>query len=147
MQYTQTKPGRIFVLRLEQGEIVHKTIEDFARNQHILSAMLIVLGGIEDKSRLVTGPEDGTARPVTPITTPLTNVHETLGTGTIFPDKDGQPILHLHLSCGRKDRTLTGCSRAGVITWQILEVIILELTDCPAKRILKKELGFKLLDI
>ena len=33
MKYSQAKQGRIFVIRLEHGDIVHKEIERFARNQ------------------------------------------------------------------------------------------------------------------
>jgi predicted DNA-binding protein with PD1-like motif len=30
MKYSEAKPGRIFVIRLEDGEIVHEVIEAFA---------------------------------------------------------------------------------------------------------------------
>lgn len=32
MKYSEARPGRIFVLRLEDGEIVHEVIERFALN-------------------------------------------------------------------------------------------------------------------
>ena len=35
MQYSQTKQGRIFVIRLTDGEIIHKEIEEFASSTKI----------------------------------------------------------------------------------------------------------------
>ena len=31
MKYSEAKPGRIFVIRLEDGDIVHEAIESFAK--------------------------------------------------------------------------------------------------------------------
>jgi len=76
----------------------------------------------------------------------LDNVHEVAGTGTLFPDADGRPVLHMHMACGRQDQTTTGCVRAGVKVWQILEIILLELVDTPAQRLPDPDLGFVLLD-
>jgi predicted DNA-binding protein with PD1-like motif len=33
MKYSEAKPGRIFVLRLEDGDILHESVETFAREQ------------------------------------------------------------------------------------------------------------------
>ena len=145
MQYTQADQGRTFVLRLEHGEIVHETIERFAREHNISAAALIVLGGADTASRLVVGPEDGTARPINPMVQELDNVHEIAGTGTLFPDESGQPILHMHMACGRQDHTRTGCIRAGVRTWQILEVVLFELINTSGVRRKDQNLGFSLL--
>ena len=40
MKYSSAQPGRIFILRLENGEIVHEEIERFAREQSIKAAAL-----------------------------------------------------------------------------------------------------------
>ena len=117
MQYSQAKQGRIFVIRLEDGEILHETIEKFAADQDIRAAYMIVLGGADSQSRLVVGPEDGQASPVIPMVHELSNVHEIVGTGTLFPDEEGKPSLHMHVAAGRNDSTITGCVRAGVKTW------------------------------
>ena len=76
----------------------------------------------------------------------LDSVHESAGTGTIFPDEKGRPVLHMHMACGRKNSTITGCIREGVITWHVLEVILIELLDSTAVRSLDRSTGFKLLD-
>ncbi len=35
MKYTEAKPGRIFILRLEDGDVLHETVERFAVDQSI----------------------------------------------------------------------------------------------------------------
>ena len=75
----------------------------------------------------------------------LDNVHEVVGTGTLFPDANGTPILHVHLACGRGEQTITGCIRTGVKTWHVLEVVLVELTGCTARRLPDPVTGFELL--
>ena len=128
------------------GSLVHQVIESFARDKAIKAAALIAVGGADQGSALVVGPEDGRAVPVTPMQRLLEEVHEIAGVGTLFPDEAGNPILHMHMACGRKTDTTTGCIRNGVITWQVMEIIIFELLDSPARRLLEPDLGFKLLD-
>ena len=59
MRYSLAQQGRIFVIRLEDGDIVHEEIEKLARKESIKSAALIVLGGASENSTLVVGPEQG----------------------------------------------------------------------------------------
>lgn len=145
MRYSTARMGRIFVIRLEDGEILHETIERFAAEQGIEAAALIAVGGADTGSTLVVGPEQGRAVPVHPMTRVLPDVHEIAGTGTLFPDEEGNPVLHMHLACGREGFTVTGCIRTGVKIWQIGEVILFELTDTSAIRKVDPQLGFKLL--
>jgi predicted DNA-binding protein with PD1-like motif len=145
MQYSQAKQGRIFVIRLEDGEILHETIEQFATDQGIKAAYLIVLGGADRQSRLVVGPENGRVVPVSPLIHELENVHEIVGTGTLFPDEDGRPVLHLHAASGRLDSTITGCVRTGVKIWLVAEVVLIELLETTATRRIEPGSGFKLL--
>lgn len=145
MKYSQAKPGRIFVIRLEDGDIVHDEIEKFAREQSIGAAFLIIIGGADKDSRLIVGPERGRESPVVPMEYLLDNVHEVTGTGTLFPDDKNNPVLHMHMACGRQSSTVTGCVRKGVKVWHIMEVILFELFDTAAARILEPETGFELL--
>ena len=146
MRYSETKQGRIFVMRLEDGDIVHEEIEQFARDHAIKAAALIILGGADKGSRLIVGPENGRSKPVTPMEHILDDVHEIAGVGTLFPDEEGIPILHMHMAGGRKTSTVTGCVRNGVKTWHILEVIVFELVDSTGVRTLDPETGFKFLN-
>jgi len=145
MKYAEAKLGRVFVIRLEDGEIVHEVVEKFAKDQGIRAAGLIILGGANDGSKLVVGPEEKDARPVNPMELELDNVTEVAGVGTLFPDEEGNPMLHMHMACGRNDSTVTGCIRKGVRVWQIMEIIFYELVGTTGKRYLDPKLGFKLL--
>ena len=145
MKYSEAKQGRVFVLRLEDGDIVHEVIEKFAKENSINSAYLTAFGGIDKDSTLVCGPENGRSKTILPNLIEIEDVHEVCGTGTIFPDENGKPLLHMHLACGRDETTRTGCVRIGVKTWHILEIILVELTDCTARRLPDKKLGLNLL--
>jgi predicted DNA-binding protein with PD1-like motif len=145
MKFTSATPGRIFILRLEDGEILHETIEAFASRQGIRAAACIVLGGADEGSRLVVGPEQARATPVTPMEHILAGTSEATGVGTIFPGGDGKPVLHMHIACGREGSTVTGCVRRGVKVWHVMEIILWELTGSDAKRVLDPATGFELL--
>jgi predicted DNA-binding protein with PD1-like motif len=146
MKYCEASPGRIFVLRLEDGEIIHEVIETFAKEKSICAASLIAVGGGDTRSTLVTGPKDGRAEKIEPIHTILDGTHELMGTGTIFLNESGAPKLHMHMACGREGGTVTGCIIEGVRTWHILEVIIFELSAPSARRCFDPVTGFELLD-
>ncbi len=147
MKYCRAEAGRIFILRLEHGEILHEAIEAFCARNSIQAAEVGVLGGADRGSRLVVGPRDGNARPIVPLVAILDGVHEASGTGTVFPDEAGAPVLHLHLACGRGRKTVTGCARTGVLVWQVMEVVIRELTGTEAARRLDPDTGFELLSL
>ena len=145
MRYSQAKQGRTFIIRLEDGDIVHEEIEKFSREKSIKAAALIILGGADKGSKLIVGPEHGRREPIIPMEHILDNVHEIAGTGTIFPDEKGKPILHMHMACGRKTSSVTGCVRKGVKVWHIMEVILFELVDTTAVRAFEPITGFELL--
>ena len=147
MEFTEAKLGRVFILRLHQGERIHEVIEKFASEKQVFSALCFFIGGAEDKSKVVVGPKDGAAFPPEPVITLLKGVHEGCGVGTIFPDKQGNPKLHMHASFGRNNKAVTGCVGMGVDVWQIGEVVVLELTVASAKRLRDRETGFELLGI
>lgn len=145
MKYSEAKAGRLFVIRLEDGDIVHETLESFAREKGITAASLTILGGADKGSKLVSGPVEGRVFPIETKMQTLDNVHEVAGTGTIFPDEAGEPVLHMHLACGRGRDTTTGCIRNGVRVWQVMEVILQELRDTTGIRKKDEATGFDLL--
>jgi predicted DNA-binding protein with PD1-like motif len=146
LNYTEAKLGRIFILRLHDGETLHIIIEKFAAEKKVKSALCFFLGGAQDKSKVIVGPKDGKAMPPEPMMALLKGVHEACGVGTIFTDEEGKPKLHMHASFGRNDNAVTGCVRAGVDVWQIGEVVILELAGGSAKRAKNEETGFEFLE-
>ncbi|MFA4837470.1 MAG: PPC domain-containing DNA-binding protein [Dehalococcoidia bacterium] len=146
MKYTEGKIGRIFVIRLQDGERLPAAIESFAADHHLLRGMCILIGGINDGGKIVVGPEDGEALPPVPMLFGLEGVHEVAGVGTIFPNKEGKPVLHMHAALGRQGQTRAGCIRPGVEVWQVGEVILLEIIDNHAQRLKDAATGFELLE-
>jgi predicted DNA-binding protein with PD1-like motif len=146
MKYTQAGLGRVFILRLEDGETVHEEIENFAREHSIRAASVILVGCADKGSRLIVGPARAREYPVLPMEHVLKNVHESAGVGTLFPDETGNPVLHLHMACGRESSTVTGCVRSGVKVWHVMEVVLMELIDCSPVRVHDSKTGFALLD-
>ena len=45
MKYSEARHGRIFIIRLEDGETVHEQLEKFARDHAVERAQLIIIGG------------------------------------------------------------------------------------------------------
>jgi len=147
MDAEQVDQGRTFVLRLEHGDIVHEAIEGFAADKGIRAAALIILGGADQGSRLVVGPKDRAERPVNPVQTALENTHEVAGTGTIFCNEQGHPVLHMHMACGREETTRSGCIRSGVQVWQVMEAVLFELVGSRGQRVKDSDLGFQVLQL
>jgi len=147
MDFTEAKLGRIFVLRLYQGETIHQVVEKFACEKQVSSGLCFFLGGAENQSKVVVGPKNGAIFPPEPMVTLLKGVHEGCGVGTIFADEQGKPKLHMHASFGRNENAITGCVRLGVDVWQIGEIVILELAGSTARRAKDEETGFDLLDV
>jgi predicted DNA-binding protein with PD1-like motif len=145
MLYSEAKQGRVFVIRLEDGDILHEEIEQLAAEKSVNAASLIVVGGADEGSELVIGPKKARTEPVTPMFKTLSDVREVAGVGTLFPDENGKPVLHMHIACGRNSDTITGCVRKGVKTWHILEVVMTELLDSTATRKFDPLTGFGLL--
>lgn len=146
MKFSEARQGRVFVLRLEEGEVLNDVIEKFAEDMNIRAAGLIALGAADSGSRLVVGPADGKARPIEKMVHMLENVHEIAAVGTLFRNESGKASAHVHLAAGRKGNGSVGCAREGVRVWQIVEVILFELLDTSSIRVLDPSTGFELLD-
>ena len=146
MKYSESSLKRTFVVRLEHNDPFPEAIEVFVREKNVKRAIVFFLGGVNSGSDIVVGPETTEGIPAVPMHEILSGAHETLGVGTVFPDKDGNPVLHAHASFGRKKETLTGCTRPGIKTWHVLEVIIIELSGECGTRLTEEPHGFELLN-
>jgi predicted DNA-binding protein with PD1-like motif len=146
MKASEGKLGRVFVIRLEDGDAVPASIERFAEEKKISVGQVILIGGIGD-GQVVVGPRRSNEMPPEPMLVPVDGVHEVVGVGIIAPDKNGQPKLHIHASLGRSGQTTTGCLRPGVTTWLIGEVIIFEILGTDAVRLPDKRASFDLLQV
>ena len=146
MKAGEGKIGRVFVVRLEDGDIVPECLEKFAAEKGIRCGHVILVGGIGG-GEVVTGPRKSDEMPPDPLFLPVDGAHEVVGVGVIAPDRDGRPVLHIHASLGRTGKTLTGCLRPGVSTWLVGEAIIYEITGVNARRLPDDKSGFSLLEV
>jgi len=146
MQASEGRIGRVFVVRLEDGDVVPNCIERFAAEKGISVGQVILVGGIGD-GEVVVGPRDSAEMPPEPMLLPVDGAHEVVGAGIIAPDKDGKPVLHIHAALGRSGQTLTGCLRPGVKTWLVGEAIIYEILGAKAARLPDKASGFDLMEM
>jgi predicted DNA-binding protein with PD1-like motif len=146
MKVAEGTIGRVFVVRLEDGDKIPDSIERFAAEKNIEAAFCTLLGGVK-AGTLVVGPEDGNADVIVPMPWPLSGVHEAVALGTIFPDEGGNPSLHMHGALGRAGDTRTGCLRLGIDIWKIGEVVITEILGTGMVRKREASTGFELLDV
>jgi len=147
VKYASAALGRALVVRLEDGDVVHEAIEAAVLAEGIARAAVVLLGGADDGSRVVVGPEESRAEHIVPMERVLHGAHEVAGVGTVFPNETGQPVLHLHAAFGRDDQVVAGCIRRGVLTWVVGEAVVIELLDSDAVRRLDPGTGFELLDV
>jgi predicted DNA-binding protein with PD1-like motif len=147
MQYTEGSMGRIFVLRLEDGERLNDTLEAFAREQGLKHALAFYLGGSATGSKVVVGPDARRLDAVVPLVHQLTGSQEVLAVGTLIPDEAGTPMLHMHAAAGREGGATVGCTRAGVDVWLVGEVVVLEILGTDARRQKDPQTGFQLLTV
>jgi predicted DNA-binding protein with PD1-like motif len=148
MRYSQGSTGRIFVLRLEDGDVLNETIEAFARENAVARALVFYLGGSATGSKLVVGPDAERKDAIVGLEHVLTGApRETLALGTLFLNAAGDPALHMHAATGREGDATVGCTRAGLETWLVGEVVLLEILGTEARRVVDPASGFELLDL
>jgi hypothetical protein len=131
MQYTEGQLGRVFVVRIDDGEDMLISLHQFINDKSIQAGSILFLGALMN-GRMVTGPEEPVIPPV-PHFVMFEGGWEVFGVGTIYPGEGG-PHIHYHASVGRSGHALTGCLREKAITYLIVEAVILEFTGLSARR-------------
>src|SRR5271157_2885666 len=144
MQSAEGKMGRVFVIRLEEGDLLPAALEQFAEEKKIKNGFVLLVGGI-GSGQVVVGPRISDQMPPDAMLMPIDGAHEVVGVGVLAPGTDGNITMHMHAAMGRSGKTTTGCIRPGVKTWLVAEAIVYEITGIDAKRILDKKSGFTLL--
>jgi uncharacterized protein len=130
MQYAEGQIGRIFVVRIDNGEDLIPTLRQFIEEKDIRAGSMVFLGALME-GKMVTGPEE-------PVIPPLPHYiffeggWEVFGVGTIYPGEGG-PVIHYHASVGRAGHALTGCLREKAVTYLIVEAVIYEITGLSAR--------------
>ena len=145
MKACEGQLGRVFVIRLEDGDVVPGCIERFAEENRVSVGHIVLVGGIGG-GEVVVGPRRSEERPPQPMLLPIDGAHEVVGVGVLAPDEEGKPILHIHAALGRSGKTISGCLRPGVTTWLVGEVILYEIVGANVARIRDEESGFVLLE-
>ncbi|MGF7184144.1 putative DNA-binding protein with PD1-like motif [Desulfitispora alkaliphila] len=146
MKSTQGKMGRVFIIRLEEGDVLPDCLERFAKDNKVVLAQVTLIGGIS-KGEIVVGPRETDQIPINPMKTPVEGAHEVIGVGVLAPSSDNEPVLHIHGALGRAGQTKTGCLRPGVKTWLVGEVIMTEILGADARRVLNQEKQLELLEV
>jgi predicted DNA-binding protein with PD1-like motif len=146
MKSAEGKIGRVFIIRLEDGDTVPGCIEKFALEKGVKIGHVVFIGGV-GSGQVVTGPRYSDEMPPDPMLLPVDGAHEVLASGVLAPDEEGNPVLHIHGALGRSGKTLTGCLRPGISTWLVGEVILYEISGVDAKRIMDEKSGFALLSV
>jgi predicted DNA-binding protein with PD1-like motif len=146
MQAGEGKLGRVFIIRLEDGDILPGCLEDFAREKGVKNGFVLLVGGI-GSGQIVMGPRFSDVMPPDPMLIPVDGAHEVFAVGVLAPGEDNKTELHIHGALGRSGQTKMGCLRPGVSTWLVGEAIMYEITGVNAKRVKDGKRGFALLEI
>jgi uncharacterized protein len=131
MQYSEGQLGRVFIVRIDDGEDLLDAMQQFALDKKILTGAILFLGALKE-GRMVTGPEELTIPPV-PHFVMFEGGWETFGVGTIYPGDSG-PAIHYHASVGRAGHALTGCLREKATAYLVLEAVVIEFTGLDVRR-------------
>lgn len=138
MQYSEGKIGRIFVLRLDQGEDLIESIQNFIKIKDVETGMMLFLGALKD-GKAVTGPEKPVIPPV-PHFESFDSAWEVFGMATVYASSAG-PQIHIHSSLGRGRDALVGCIREKASVYLIIEAVLLEFKSLKGKRELDIKTG------
>lgn len=143
MQYSEGRLGRIFVIRLEDGEDLIRSIQQFVERMEVSAGMIHFLGALRE-GRLIAGPKEPTIPPGPPFVEELEGSWETFGVATVYPGEEGKPAVHIHASAGHDDRALTGCLRKMATTYLVVEAVVFEFCGLEAKREIDEMTGLSL---
>ena len=139
MEYRTGTINRVFAVRFDEGEDFLGGMRQLIIKEDIRCGWFHILGGLREAD-VVTGPKEP-VMPPEPVWKDVQGARETLGTGSIFWDKD-EPKVHLHAAMGHHGDTLTACVRKGTKVYLVLEVYIIEIDGMQANRPWFPEGGF-----
>jgi len=141
MQYSEGQVGRVFSVRIDDGEDFLREIERFVAAMNIQSGMIHFLGAVRS-AKIVTGPKEPVIPP-SPRGEEIFGGWELLGFATIYPGEDG-PSIHLHTAAGKGIRSITGCLREKAEVYLVVEAIVTEFVGLTAKRLPDEKTGVNL---
>ena len=144
MKYQLGRPGRIIIVKLDDGDDVLGSLISIAKKENLRAGVFYIVGGMR-AGRIVVGPEED-KMPPTPVWKELGESHEVAGLGTIFWQGD-EPKIHFHGAFGKKDMVKVGCLREKSETFLVLEAVIIEIDGVNAVREFDPVSGLTLLKL
>ena len=141
MQYAEGRIGRVFMMRIDDGEDLIDELERFLGEKSIEHGIIHFLGALRD-GLMVTGPVAPIIPPI-PHTEGIEGGWEILGIATVYPSEGG-PSLHLHTSAGHKQEALTGCLRERAQVYLVVEAVVMEITGIIGMRVPDQKTGVRL---
>lgn len=139
MEYQAGLVGRVFYLRLDDGDDMHRCIRELVVREEVRCAWFQMFGGLRSAG-VVTGPKEP-VMPPEPVWASITDAREVLGVGSVFRDGD-TPLIHLHAAMGHHGETLTGCVRRDSTVYLVIEVLLVEVAGMEITRPWSAERGF-----
>ena len=139
MEYKSGSINRVFTLRFDEGDDFLGGLVEMIKKEDIRCGWFHILGGLREAD-VVTGPKEP-VMPPEPVWDNVSGARETLGTGSVFWDRN-EPKIHLHAAMGHHGDTLTACVRKGTKVYLVLEVFLLEISGLDASRPWFEEGGF-----
>jgi predicted DNA-binding protein with PD1-like motif len=144
MKYQEGGVGRLFLLRFDDEDSVIEEIEGLAVREGLERGWVWLLGALKDAD-MVVGPKSPVIPPE-PVFESFGDGREVVAVGSIFPDDEAAPRLHIHGAVGKGKATLAGCIRRGEV-YLVAEALVMELTGLSAQRLQDPASGMKLLAI
>ena len=141
MQYSEGQVGRVFTVRIDDGEDFLREIERFVAAMNIQNGTIQFLGAVRS-AKIVTGPKEPVIPP-SPRGEEILGGWELLGLATIYPGEDG-PSIHLHTAAGKGIRSLAGCLREKAEVYLVIEAIVTEFVGISARRLPDEKTGVNL---
>jgi len=139
VEYESGKIGRIFYLRMDEGDDLLECLERVASAEDVRCAVVLIIGAVHG-ARFVVGSRRPTTPPE-PMFQELSDGRELLGAGTILRDPDGAPKVHIHASLARGDDVRLGCLRGRAPVYLVAEAVILEMDGMSAVRAFDRRVG------
>jgi predicted DNA-binding protein with PD1-like motif len=103
MKACEGQIGRVFVIRLQDGDVVPRCIERFAEENRISVGHVILVGGVGG-GNVVVGPRRSEERPPEPMLLPIDGAHEVMGWAYLLPMKMASQFCISTLRSGGRDR-------------------------------------------
>ena len=141
MQYSEGQVGRVFTVRIDDGEDFLREIERIVAAMNIQNGTIQFLGAVRS-AKIVTGPKEPVIPP-SPRGEEILGGWELLGLATIYPGEDG-PSIHLHTAAGKGIRSLAGCLREKAEVYLVIEAIVTEFVGISARRLPDEKTGVNL---